>query len=97
MTSPATRCPDGTKHQPMTGRRRRSRGRSFLAVEDAIAPPAVGADNVERFRGVELRSLHWGEPFSQQGYSADLSDVLDRLVPRAQGPNLARALSHRTP
>ena len=39
------------------------------AVVDAIAPPAVTTDNVERFRRVELRSLHWGEPFSQQGYS----------------------------
>jgi hypothetical protein len=51
-----------------------------LAVENAIAPPAVVADNVKRFRRVELRSLHWGEPFSQQGYTAGLSDVLDRLV-----------------
>src|SRR4051812_23297021 len=48
------------------------------AVVNAIAPPAVTTDNVERFRRVELRSLHWGEPFSQQGYPAGLSGVHHR-------------------
>ena len=100
MTSPATRCPDGTKHQPMTGR---PAGvvdlvdvRSF-AVTDAIAPPAVTADNVETFRCVELRFLLGGQPLSQQSYTAGLPEVLDRFEPLAQGLNLARARSQRTP
>jgi hypothetical protein len=29
------------------------------AVVDAIAPPGVTTDNVEKFSRVELRSLHW--------------------------------------
>ena len=70
MTSPAIRCPDGTQ----TPSRDRLPGVvdlmdvRHLAVKDAIAPTAVTADNVGRFRRLELRSLHGGEPFSQQGY-----------------------------
>ena len=53
-------------------------------VVDAIAPPAVTTDNVEIFRRVELRSLHWREPFSQEGYPTGLSGVHHRPVALAQ-------------
>ena len=55
-----------------------------LAVVDAIAPPGVTTDNVEVFSRVELRLLHWREPFSQEGYPTGLSGVHHRLVALAQ-------------
>jgi hypothetical protein len=67
------------------------------AVTDAIAPPAVTANNVETFRCAEMRFLLGGQPFSQQRFTASLLNVLDRFEPLAQGLNLARALSQRTP
>ena len=67
------------------------------AVTDAIAPPTVTADNVKTFRWVGLRFLRGGQPLSQQSYTASLPEVLDRFEPLAQGLNLARARSQRTP
>jgi hypothetical protein len=81
------------------------RHRLFHGHELAGCPAALGkgghpAEPVLQLRALpdralagivaELRALHWGKPFSQQGYIAGHSGVPDRLVPLAQGLNLAR-------
>ena len=94
MTSPATRGPDGTKHQPMTGTAR-SVNLVYVrccAVAYAIARARVTADNVEIPERIELCLLFGGKPFPQQSNAARLPDVLNHFAPLAQGSNLARTV-----
>ena len=99
MTSPGTRGPDGTKHQPMTGTARSVnlvyvRG---CAVAYAIARARVTADNVKMPERIELCLLFGGKPFPQQSNAARLADVLNHLAPLAHGSNLAPTVGPQTP
>ena len=66
-------------------------------TEDAIALPALTADDFEGLRCVELRLLFGGKPFAQQCYAACFPYILDAFDPLAQGLYLARTFSQRTP